>query len=74
MTEKLVHLDLADAYKQISTILDFKNSTLCKKDKLCDLISTPNKMIINADKQPLVFGPLGLYFNITENFVKQLLL
>ncbi|CAA2931332.1 Glucose-1-phosphatase [Arsenophonus endosymbiont of Bemisia tabaci Q2] len=28
MTEKLVYLDLTEAYKQISTILDFKNPTL----------------------------------------------
>lgn len=31
MAEKLAYLDLAEAYKQVSTILDFKNSTLCKK-------------------------------------------
>jgi len=68
MTEKLVHLDLAEAYKQISTILDFKNSTLCKKDKLCELVSTPNKMIISADKQPLVFGPLGLATSAVDVF------
>ncbi|MGP1947541.1 MAG: bifunctional glucose-1-phosphatase/inositol phosphatase [Arsenophonus sp. NC-PG7-MAG3] len=68
MTEKLAHLDLAEAYKQISTILDFKNSTLCKKDKLCDLVSSPNTIIINPDKQPVVFGPLGLTTNIVDIF------
>ncbi|MFP3028843.1 MAG: bifunctional glucose-1-phosphatase/inositol phosphatase [Arsenophonus sp.] len=68
MTEQLAHLDLAEAYNQVSTILDFKNSTLCKKDKLCDLVNSPNTMIISADKQPVVFGPLGLMTNIVDIF------
>lgn len=68
MSEKLAHLDLAEAYKQVSTILDFNNSTLCKKDKLCDLASYPNTMIINAGKEPFVFGPLGLATNVVDVF------
>ncbi|HGJ5898291.1 bifunctional glucose-1-phosphatase/inositol phosphatase [Arsenophonus apicola] len=68
MKEKLAHLDLAEAYKQVSTILDFKNSTLCKRDKLCDLVSYPNKMIISTGKEPLVFGPLGLASNAVDVF------
>lgn len=68
MREKLSHLDLAEAYKQVSTILDFKNSTLCKKEKLCDLVNYPNKMIISAGKEPFVFGPLGLVTNAVDIF------
>ncbi|WGL96204.1 bifunctional glucose-1-phosphatase/inositol phosphatase [Arsenophonus nasoniae] len=68
MAEKLAYLDLAEAYKQVSTILDFKNSTLCKKDKLCDLVSYPNTMNISAGKEPFVFGPLGLAANVVDVF------
>lgn len=69
MQAKLDSVKLEDAYVRLNTILDFKNSNLCKEEGKCDL--TKEKSVINLqyEKEPEVVGALKMASDVVDGFL-----
>lgn len=69
MQEKFNQLDFEDVYMRLNTILDIKNSDLCKLNGLCDLTKGNDNITIIYGEEPNVLGPFKIGSDVADAFL-----
>ncbi len=58
-------------YQLLESILDYKNSKICKEKQQCDLASQPSDVVLTQGKEPGITGPLRMATGATDAFMLQ---
>lgn len=69
MQERLDSIKLEDAYVRLNTILDLKNSNLCKEEGKCDLTKEKSVLNLKCDKEPEIVGGLKMANDVVDGFL-----
>lgn len=72
MHTRLKSLQLNNSYEDITDILDYEDSELCRKDKKCDLLTDANKIInVKFGFKPNLLGPLKIGKSVIDSFIME---
>lgn len=69
MQERLDSVKLEDAYVKLNTILDLKNSNLCKEEGKCDLTKEHTDIRLKYEKEPEIVGALKMASDVVDGFL-----
>ncbi|KAM3955665.1 glucose-1-phosphatase-like [Aphomia sociella] len=71
MKLRLNSLNLNKSYDFLESILDYKHSPLCKRNKQCNMKSDKNTIVVVPDEKPNLWGPLKIGNSVIDAFVMQ---
>lgn len=69
MQGRLDSIQFEDAYVRLNTILDLKNSNLCKQEGKCDLTKEHSVINIKYSKEPEIVGALKMASDVTDGLL-----
>nr|XP_021198652.2 glucose-1-phosphatase [Helicoverpa armigera] len=69
MTRKLNEVDLTEAYREMTRILNMQSSDVCKKLAICDLVALKSDIVTEDGEEPNVNGPLFIANAIVDSFI-----
>lgn len=67
--EKLDQMDVHSTYVRLNEIIDIGTSDLCKLNGLCDLTEGENNITLDIGREPNVFGPFKVAYEIADEFL-----
>uniref|UniRef100_A0A2A4IYT5 Glucose-1-phosphatase n=1 Tax=Heliothis virescens TaxID=7102 RepID=A0A2A4IYT5_HELVI len=69
MQRKLNEVNLTDAYREMTRILNMESSDVCKKLLICDLVALKSEIVTEDGEEPNVNGPLFIANAIVDSFI-----
>lgn len=69
MKLKLDNLNLIEPYSKLNTIVNLKQSKICKVYKICDFDKAKDDLVYQVGKEPNVNGPLAYANSIVDAFI-----